>query len=44
MTTYLADEGELQGNIENDLVVARCQLLGSVRGNSMTSQSARVEQ
>lgn len=42
--THLSDEGQLQGDIEDDLGVARCQLLSSVYGKGAPSQSPRVEQ
>lgn len=43
MTTHLADEGQLQGDIEDDLGVTRRQLLGSVWGKAVTGQLARTE-
>ena len=36
--THLADEGQLQGDIEDDLGVAGRQLLGSVSGRGAVSQ------
>ena len=37
--THLADEGQLQGDIEDDLGVAGRQLLGSVSGRGAVSES-----
>lgn len=44
MRTHLSDEGQLQGDIEDDLGVARRQLLGSAWGKAAPSQSPMVEQ
>lgn len=41
MRTHLADEGQLQGDIEDDLGVAGRQLLGSVWGRGAASQSPK---
>lgn len=38
VTTHLADEGQLQGDIEDDLGVLGRQLLGSVWGEGVTGQ------
>lgn len=38
VTTHLADEGQLQGDIEDDLGVTGRQLLGSVWGEGVTGQ------
>lgn len=43
VTTHLADEGQLQGDIEDDLGVPGRQLLGSVWGEGVTGQRARTE-
>lgn len=44
MRTHLSDKGQLQGDIEDDLGVAGCQLLSSVWGKAAPSQSSRVGQ
>lgn len=41
--THLADEGQLQGDIEDDLGVAGRQLLGSVSGREAVNQPSRVD-
>ena len=40
--THLADEGQLQGDIQDDLGVAGRQLLGSVLGRGAVNQPSRV--
>lgn len=44
MSTHLSDKGQLQGDIEDDLGVAGCQLLSSAWGRAAPSQSPRVGQ
>lgn len=44
MTTHLSDKGQLQGDVKDDLGVIRCQFLGSVWGEEVTSQSSVIEQ
>lgn len=41
--THLADEGQLQGDIEDDLGVAGRQLLGSVSGRGAVNQPSEVD-